>query len=111
MINRSKAAISLTLIALFVVAGTVNASSVVENGLEDEVNSCIAEVRERLDYSDAISVRHYVTAIERRTVGYTMSIDTSVYGKAEGETIRSYATTCVVNGNHKPLRFDISEIS
>ncbi|MDH3350015.1 MAG: hypothetical protein OEM51_00595 [Gammaproteobacteria bacterium] len=111
MINRSKAAISLTLIALFVVAGTVKAATVADTGLQEEVNSCIAEVRERLDYSDATSVRHFVTAIERRTVGYTMSIDTSVRGGEKGETIRAYAATCVVNGNHKPLKFDISEIS
>lgn len=111
MINRSKAAISLTLIGLFVMAGMVNASSVVDTGLEDEVNACIAEVREHLNYSDATRVSHYVIAIERRTVGYTMSIDTSVFGKAEGEAIRNYATTCVVNGNHKPLQFEISEIN
>lgn len=109
MINRSKAIISLTLIGMFVFAGSANASSVADTGLEDEVNSCIAEVREHLDYSDATSIRHFVTDIERRIVGYTLTIDTSIYGDTEKKTIRAYATTCVVNGNHKPLRFAISE--
>jgi hypothetical protein len=111
MSNRSKTVISLTLVGLFIFAGQAGASNIADSGLEDEVNSCIAEVRDRLDYSDATGVRHYVTAIKRRIVGYTMNIDTAVYGKAEGETIRAYATTCVVNGNHKPLRFDIVETS
>jgi hypothetical protein len=101
MSNRSKTVISLTLVGLFIFAGQAGASNIADSGLEDEVNSCIAEVRERLDYSDATGVRHYVTAIERRIVD----------GKAEGEAIRAYATTCVVNGNHKPLRFDIVETS
>lgn len=109
MSNRNKTAISLILVGLLGIAGHAGAASAAETGLEDEVNACIAEVRERLDYSDATGVHHYVTAIERRTVGYTMSIDTSVYGKTEGEMIRAYATTCVVNGKHKPLQFRISE--
>jgi hypothetical protein len=82
---------------------------VAETGVEHEVNSCVAEVRERLDYSDATRVRHDVTAIERRTVGYTLEISTSLFGQAEGEVIRAYATTCVVNGDNAPLQFDIAE--
>jgi hypothetical protein len=111
MFNRSKAVISLTMIGLFAVAGSAAAATVAESGLESEVNSCVAEVRERLDYSDATRVRHDIVAIERRTVGYKLKIDTSVYGEAEGEAIRAYAATCVVNGNNKPLQFTISETS
>jgi hypothetical protein len=42
-------------------------------------------------------------------VGYTLKISTSLYGEAEGEAIRAYAATCVVNGDNQPLQFDISE--
>jgi len=111
MINRSKAVISLTLIGLFTIAGPTHAATAAESGLENEVNQCISVVRQHLNYDDAIGVRHVVTAIERRTVGYTMKIDTAVVGEEQDEAIRAYATTCVVNGNNKPLKFEISEIS
>jgi len=111
MINRSKAVISLTLIGLFFVAASANAATITESGLENEVKQCLAEVRQHLNYNDAIGVRHVVKAIERRTVGYTMKIDTTVVGEDSDETIRAYSTTCVVNGNNKPLKFVISETS
>jgi hypothetical protein len=107
----NKTAISLTLIGLFVAATPSNAATVAESGLENEVNQCLSEVRQHLNYNDAIGVRHVVKAIERRTVGYTMKIDTAVVGEFGNETIRAYATTCVVNGNNKPLKFAISETS
>jgi hypothetical protein len=34
-----------------------------------------------------------------------------VFGKSEGEVIRAYAATCVVNGDNQPLQFSISESS
>ena len=111
MLNRSKAVISLSLIGLFAFATPAAAATVAESGVADEVNSCVAEVRERMDYSDATGVRHDIVAIERRTVGYTLKISTVVYGQNEGETIRAYATTCVVNGNNQPLQFSINKSS
>jgi hypothetical protein len=111
MFNPSKAVISLTLIGLFVFSVPAGAATVAESGVADEVNSCVAEVRERLDYNDATHIRHEIVAIERRTVGYTLKISTSLFGEAEGEVIRAYATTCIVNGNNKPLKFTFSEAS
>lgn len=111
MFNPSKAVISLTLIGLFVFSVPAGAATVAESGVADEVNSCVAEVRERLDYNDATHIRHEIVAIERRTVGYTLKISTSLFGEAEGEVIRAYATICIVNGNNKPLKFTFSEAS
>jgi len=111
MFNRSKTIISLTLVALYTFAAPAGAATVAESGVADEVNSCVAEVRERVDYSDAIGMRHDIVAIERRTVGYTLKISTSVFGADEGKTIRAYATECVVNGNNKPMQFSISKSS
>lgn len=109
MFNRYKAVISLALTGLFILAVPAGAATLAESGIASEVESCIAEVRERLDYSDAVRVHHYVTAIERRTAGYTMKISTSVYGEAQGEAIRVYAATCVVKGDNQPLRFRFSQ--
>jgi hypothetical protein len=111
MFSRSKAVISLTLVGLYILAAPAGAATVAESGVADEVNACVAAVRERMDVSDAAGVRHDIVAIERRTVGYTLKISTSVFGQKEGETIRAYATTCVVNGNNKPMQFTFSENS
>jgi len=111
MFNRNKTAISLILAGLFVLATPAGAATVAESGVEHEVNSCVAEVRERVDYSDATRIRHDIVAIERRTVGYTLKISTSLFGADEGEAIRAYATICVVNGNNKPMKFSMSEAS
>jgi hypothetical protein len=64
-----------------------------------------------VDYNEATRVHHDVVAIERRTVGYTLKISTSLFGGPKGETIRAYVTTCIVNGNNKPLKFTFSEAS
>ncbi len=104
-----KAIVSLTLTILFALAAPTHAATVEESGVADEVNACIAEVRERVDYRDAERVRHDVTAIERRTVGYTLEIRTSVFGANERDAIRAYAATCVVNGANPPLRFAMKE--
>jgi len=112
MMNRYNAVTSsLAVIGLFIFANPASAADFASIGLQSEVNACVAEVRDHADYGDAVRVRHDIVAIERRTVGYTMKISTSVYGEAEGDAIRAYATTCVVNGNNKPLKFSISEVS
>lgn len=111
MFNRNKAILSLALTGLFVLAAPAGAATVEESGIANEVKSCVAEVRERLDYSDATRIRHDVKAIERRTVGYRLKIRTSVYGEAEGKAIRAYAATCVVNGDNVPLSFSIDSSS
>jgi hypothetical protein len=111
MFNRNKAILSLALTGLYVLAAPAGAATVEQSGVEDEVKSCIAEVRERLDYSDATRVRHDVKAIERRTVGYTLKINTSVFGAEEEKAIRAYAATCVVNGDNVPLSFNIDSSS
>lgn len=102
---------SLAVIGLFVFANTAGATDLADIGLEHEVNACVAEVRDHANFEDAIRVRHDVVAIERRTVGYTMNITTSVYGEADNEAIRAYAATCIVNGNNKPMKFTISKVS
>jgi hypothetical protein len=111
MLNPNKVVISLTLIGLYAFAVPAGAATAAEAGVEGEVNSCIAEVRERLDYSDAVRVRHDVVATERRKAGYTLKISTSLYGEAEEEAIRAYVANCVVIGNNKPLKFSISKSS
>ena len=112
MFDRKKALLSIGLAGLFAAASPAGATTTAaESGVEPEVNACVAEVRGRIDYSDAGKVRHDVHAIERRTVGYTLQISTSLYGENQEQLIRAYATTCVVNGNNEPMQFQIAERS
>lgn len=111
MTNRNKTAISLTLIGLFVMASPSNAETVEESGLKNEVNQCVAEVRSRMNWEGASHVKHFVVAIERRTVGHKLKISTSVFGETEVATIRAYAAECIVNGNNDPLQFKFDQIS
>jgi hypothetical protein len=111
MFNRNKAIASIALASLYLFAAEAFAATAAEAGVESEVNSCVAEVRQNLDYSDATRVRHDVLAIERRTVGYTLKISTSLFSESGSDIVRAYATTCVVNGNNKPLAFEITNNS
>ena len=109
--NRYKAAISLTILGLMALAGSAAAETTDASAIANEVDACVAEVRQNVDLRDATRVRHDVVAVERRIVGYEMKISTSVYGGADGDAIRAYAATCVVNGNNKPLSFAIDQVS
>jgi len=109
--RRNTVASSIAIAGLFIFANPANATDLADIGLENEVNACVAEVRDHADLTDAVRLRHDVVAIERRIVGYTLNISTSVYGAADADAIRAYTATCVVNGDNKPLRFTISQKS
>jgi len=86
------------------------AATVDEIKYNNEVQACVAEIRDHVTYDDASRVRHDVVLVKRKLVGYAMKIATSVYTEPAGDATREYATYCVVNGNHKPMKFEISEI-
>ena len=99
----------LSAAALFVLAGPASAAQGDWTEVQDEIESCVAVVADHANYSDADRVRHEVTRIKERTVGYKIVIATSVFPENGETAIREYATSCVVNGNNVPLQFTISE--
>lgn len=109
MTNHRKSLASLALVGLSVFGSVAAAATVEESGVANEVNACVAKVREHLDYSDATRVLHDVLAIERRTVGYTLQIRTMLYDANDEQAIRAYAATCVVNGDNAPMSFEMRE--
>ena len=98
------AAIGILGLALHATGATVD-----EIKYDSEVKSCVAEIRNHVSYAGANRVRHDVTLVKPKLLGYVMRIDTSIYTEAADAPEREYATYCVVNGNHKPLKFEISE--
>lgn len=83
------------------------ADGVDEIKYRSEVRSCVDEIRGRIDLGDASRVRHDVTLVKEKLVGYAMRIDTAIYTDPDGPAVREYASYCVVNGDHKPLKFEI----
>jgi hypothetical protein len=99
----------LSAAALFLLAGPASAAQGDWTEVQDEIESCVTVVGEHADYSDAVRVRHEVTRIKARTVGYKLAIATSVFTENGETAVREYATSCVVNGNNVPMLFEISE--
>jgi hypothetical protein len=99
----------LSAAALFILAGTATAAQGNWGEIQTEINSCVAAVAEQANYSDAARVRHAVVDVKERTVGYKLTIETTIFSESANTAIREYATTCVVNGNHAPMKLDISE--
>lgn len=96
-------------------AGAVFAASVAsgagfyEEAPSGDIDMCVAEIRERADFSDAARVRHDVVATTRRAVGFAIEIETTVYAPTRGDVLREYESVCVATGGRSPSRFRISE--
>ena len=99
----------LSAAALFVLAGQVSAAQDSWQEIEPEINACVAAIADHANYNDATYVRHDVVGVKERTVGYKLTIETSIYSIKGDAAIREYATSCVVNGNNAPMKFSISE--
>lgn len=99
----------LSAAALFVMAGTAAAAQGDWSEIQTEINSCVAVIAEHANYSDATRVRHAVVDVKERTVGYKLSIETSIFTDSDEAAIREYTTSCVVNGNNAPMKFAINE--
>jgi hypothetical protein len=95
--------------ALIVLAAQASAAQEIWSGIDTEISTCVAAVADHANYSDATRVRHAVVGVKERTVGYKLTIETSVYDNASNVAIREYATSCVVNGSNVPMQFSISE--
>ncbi len=107
--RKSTATHILSAAALFVLAGQVSAAQGSWQEIDTEINACVAAIADHANYDDATHVRHGVVGVKERTVGYKLTIETSIYSDTDDAAIREYATSCVVNGNNAPMKFSISE--
>ncbi len=110
MINRSKIVVrSLAALGLIALSSTTLAGFY-EFAPQRDIDLCVAEIQAYADYTGAGRVRHDVESSKRKTVGFSLKIDTTVYADIDGAAIREYKTVCVVTGGKKPLKFTIREI-
>ncbi len=77
---------------------------------QSTVDYCVQQIGDYADYNDARLVRHEVESRERRSIGHELRIDTRVYGGADDQVLREYATTCAVGNSQRPLKFRIREV-
>jgi hypothetical protein len=99
----------LAVAATLVCAGQAGAAQQEWSGIDAEIRSCVATVGQNANYADATRVRHDIVGVKERTVGYKLTIETSLYNERDDAAIREYATYCVVNGSNAPMQFSISE--
>ncbi len=112
MITAHKAVtLSLASFGLFLSAAATAGTLAAEEAPSRSVESCVAEIGEHADYSNAGRVRHVVVNTGRRSLAYKLRIETKVFGAEDDEVIREYTTKCIVYGDNKPVRFRIREIS
>ncbi len=90
-------------------AGQASAAKQEWTEIDAEIRSCVAAVADNANYADATRVRHAVVGVKERTVGYKLTIETSLYNERSEAAIRQYATSCVVNGNNVPMQFTIDQ--
>ncbi|HEX5788817.1 MAG TPA: hypothetical protein VFY03_11590 [Woeseiaceae bacterium] len=103
------AAVLITAFGGAVLAPPAEATGFYAEAAPRDIDMCVAEVRARADVRDAARVRHFV-ASTKRTVGYSIEIETTVYAPGSGGVLREYETVCVATGGEQPARFTMREI-
>jgi len=110
MINRSTLlTLAVSFAAVPVFAAPIAGNKYEQAELDQEIRSCIKEIGNHANYTDANQVRHEIVVTKRRTIGHKLDIRTSVYTDSTDNAIRAYATKCVVYRDNKPVRFKFSE--
>ncbi len=91
----SKQAISLGGLILFGLVLGQTASAGGEYRQNEQIQTCVAAIGERADYTGADRVVHKVTRLRQRNYAeLEIRVDTSVYGP---EDVREYAASCVTH--------------
>jgi hypothetical protein len=108
IIRNTAIALAASIIAIPAFAEDFAANKYQQAELDQGIRSCIDELGQYADYSDASQVRHEVVVTKRRSLGHQLDIQTSVYSD-DDNAIRAYATRCIVYRANKPFRFDVSE--
>lgn len=71
-----------------------------------EIDSCIVELKSRLEINDTDRLRHVITKSRRSGNRYAFNIKTTVI-TADSES--SYSAFCVASGNAAPITFKLRE--
>lgn len=103
------AGLSLLVLAGLGATGSVRATGFYTDAPSRDIEMCVAEVRQRADFTGASRVRYDIVSTRRRHVGFEIEIETTLYAPTDGAVLREYETVCVATGGERPSRFLISE--
>ena len=104
-----KTFVSLALVGLFAAEIVFASPAFVDVAPASSIETCVAEVSNNADYSDAGSVQHSVDSKPRSVSGYTVSIKTIVYGENDESVLREYRSHCAINKLDQIRFFKIRE--
>ena len=107
--NKQVAA-TIAVLGLVISAGAQADPLFPKNAPQSTVDFCVQQISEYANYDDARRVRHEIESEELRSIGHKLRIDTRIYGDAEDQVIREYATTCAVGNSERTLTFRIREL-
>lgn len=107
MSNRSNA-LATVLAVTFSIGFSATALADRDAGIRyaDELESCVAAMKERLDLDGVYRIQHIVTKSDAQGIAYALTLETSTFSDA---TEKQYSTYCVATGNHRPSRLQIEE--
>ena len=75
------------------------------------VAQCVTELRSRVDYRNAGRVMHEVETKARRSSGYKVMIETTVFDENGEKPIREYASVCTVTRDAETKEIKVRERS
>lgn len=101
--------LSLLVLAGFAITGSARATGFYTDAPSRDIEMCVAEVRQRADFTGASRVRYDIVSTRRRHVGFEIEIETTVYAPTDGAVLREYETLCVATGGTTPSRIRMSE--
>ena len=96
---------------LLLIGGSALAADDGKIRFQEEIDACIAEINNNVNFEDATRIRHTIVEVKNTFAGYVLAIDTDVFTKSADVAVREYASYCVAKGGDKPRKFSIDKIS
>ena len=103
-----KPAISLSALVLFGLALSGNAAAHGDSRTNEQIQTCVAAIGDRADYSDAERVVHTVTRLRQRNYAeLEIRVDTAVIRNGD---VREYAASCVTDTLNDVVRLRVNAV-
>jgi hypothetical protein len=112
MNTRTKPVISLSVLVLFSLAMTCDATAAPlhkDRRTSEQIEACVAAIGEHADYSEASRIVHVVSRLDQRNYEeLEIRVATTIYGENDTQVMRSYTASCVTATMGNLVRFRIS---
>lgn len=104
-----KSMLSVSVLAMFGLALSCDASARDGYRTKQQIRACVAAIGSQADYSDASRVVHEITRLRQRNYAeLEIKVDTSVYGEDE---VREYGAICVTDTLGDVVKLHLSPLA